>query len=69
VNEWASADQAHGASSDPGPLVASPSFAGDTSPPPLPPAGWYAEPTGGSSQRYWDGQRWTEHTAPTPSSP
>ena len=25
-------------------------------------AGWYADPAGGSGARYWDGQRWTEHT-------
>jgi Superinfection immunity protein/Protein of unknown function (DUF2510) len=25
-------------------------------------AGWYPDVTGG--RRYWDGQRWTEHTAP-----
>jgi hypothetical protein len=69
VNELASAGQAHGASSEPGPLMAPASFVGDASPPPLPPAGWYPDPGGRSSQRYWDGQRWTEHTTPTPSSP
>ena len=26
------------------------------------PAGWYPQPNG--RQRYWDGQRWTEHFAP-----
>ena len=26
------------------------------------PAGWYPQPDG--QQRYWDGERWTEHTAP-----
>jgi TM2 domain-containing membrane protein YozV len=28
---------------------------------PSPPAGWYPHDGG---QRYWDGQAWTEHTAP-----
>lgn len=28
-----------------------------------PPAGWYPDPSG-VGQRYWDGWRWTEHTAP-----
>jgi hypothetical protein len=27
-----------------------------------PAPGWYADPTGGSRLRYWDGQSWTEHT-------
>jgi uncharacterized membrane protein len=26
--------------------------------PTTPPAGWYADPQGGSGQRYWDGQAW-----------
>lgn len=29
-----------------------------------PPAGWYPDPQDASSQRYWDGTTWTEHTAP-----
>ena len=29
--------------------------------PTSPPAGWYADPDGGSGQRWWDGRRWTEH--------
>jgi hypothetical protein len=65
VNEWASAGQSHAASSDASPVMAPTSFAGDTSPPPLPPAGWYPDPARGSSQRYWDGQRWTEQTTPS----
>ena len=28
-----------------------------------PAPGWYPD-NGGSGQRYWDGQKWTEHTAP-----
>ncbi len=31
----------------------------------LPPAGWYADPTGGEQLRYWSGSFWTEHTAGT----
>jgi hypothetical protein len=27
------------------------------------PAGWYADPTGRSEHRYWDGARWTEHVS------
>ena len=33
---------------------------------PLPPAGWYPDPTGKSSQMYWDGRGW--HT-PSPAIP
>ncbi len=33
-----------------------------SAPQPPPPAGWYPVQAGG--QRYWDGHRWTEHTAP-----
>jgi hypothetical protein len=29
--------------------------------PTSPPAGWYADPDGNPDQRWWDGQRWTEH--------
>jgi hypothetical protein len=32
-------------------------------PPSAPPAGWYPV-KGAGLQRYWDGQQWTEHTAP-----
>jgi hypothetical protein len=27
-----------------------------------PQPGWYADPSGQASWRWWDGQRWTEHT-------
>jgi Protein of unknown function (DUF2510) len=30
----------------------------------LTPAGWYVDPTQTTRQRYWDGTKWTEHTAP-----
>lgn len=28
---------------------------------PSTPAGWYADPTRPGTQRYWDGEKWTEH--------
>ena len=28
-----------------------------------PPPGWYADPSGTGQQRYWDGERWTEHVS------
>lgn len=31
--------------------------------PQRPPAGWYPDPQDQAAQRYWDGTRWTEHTA------
>jgi len=30
------------------------------------PPGWYADPVGGWDLRWWDGARWTEHTAVPP---
>lgn len=30
----------------------------------LPPAGWYPDPAGQASFRYWDGQRWTDGPPP-----
>lgn len=43
-----------------------PAPAAPTAPPPPPsiPAGWYPDPESAQLQRYWDGTRWTEHTAP-----
>lgn len=28
------------------------------------PAGWYPHPSMAATQRYWDGERWTDHIAP-----
>jgi len=36
---------------------------------PLPPAGWYPDPEGGSGTRYWDGSAWTSHVSPAPTTP
>lgn len=36
---------------------------------PLPPAGWYPDPEGGSGTRYWDGSAWTAHASPAPATP
>lgn len=33
---------------------------------PMPAPGWYPDPSGTNTQRYFDGQRWTEHLAPSP---
>lgn len=35
----------------------------------LPPAGWYEDPTDSSSQRWWDGDQWTEHRRPALAAP
>lgn len=29
-------------------------------------AGWYPHPKMPGTQRYWDGEKWTEHVAPMP---
>jgi hypothetical protein len=34
--------------------------------PPSMPARWYPDPEGAPCLRYWDGKRWTRHTAPLP---
>ncbi len=31
--------------------------------PSMPPANWYPDPSGNARLRYWDGARWTDHTA------
>lgn len=34
------------------------------------PAGWYPDPYMANTQRYWDGQRWSDQSAPaTPAAP
>jgi uncharacterized membrane protein len=35
-------------------------------PAPLPAAGWYQDPADRGAMRWWDGQRWTEHTSGPP---
>jgi streptogramin lyase len=38
---------------------------GGAPPPPFDvPAGWYPDPHGAQQYRYWDGEGWTDHTAP-----
>jgi hypothetical protein len=60
VNAWAAepATAVHLPSADSTAVSAAPG-----SPPPQPAAGWYPDPGGSGDQRYWDGQRWTEHIA------
>lgn len=31
---------------------------------PAPKAGWYLDPDGANTQRYWDGSTWTDQLAP-----
>lgn len=31
---------------------------------PKTPPGWYPHPSMAATQRYWDGQQWTDHIAP-----
>jgi DNA polymerase-3 subunit epsilon len=33
-------------------------------PAPVAPAGWYADPVGRFTYRYWTGQSWTQHASP-----
>lgn len=42
-------------------------LAGSSPSRPGPPAGWYEDPAGGPSLRWWDGYRWTGRTRPLPS--
>lgn len=37
--------------------------------PPRPDAGWYADPERPDRLRWWDGESWTEHTAPVEAGP
>lgn len=34
--------------------------------PPMPPPGWYADPSGEHGARWWDGARWTDHVRGDP---
>lgn len=47
-------------------LTRGPAEAAATPSPPDIPAGWHPDPGGQRLLRWWDGARWTEHTAPTP---
>ncbi len=55
----------HGGSAAPQPAPAA-STAQPPPPPPPPgiPAGWYPDADNDTLLRYWDGQTWTDHTAP-----
>jgi hypothetical protein len=66
VNEWASVSQpqAGSAQTNPGTTALSPSSRPAPAPP-LPPAGWFPDPSGTGAQRYWDGHQWTEHRSPS----
>ena len=46
------------------PAVAPQASAQPPAPQQLPPPGWHPDPGGAPVQRWWDGQRWTEHTTP-----
>jgi hypothetical protein len=35
----------------------------------VPPAGWYADPSGAPGHRWWDGQAWSAHFAPASPQP
>lgn len=41
----------------------------EPAPQPQPRADWYDDPNDTSQYRYWDGSRWTEHTAPKAGAP
>jgi ABC-type dipeptide/oligopeptide/nickel transport system permease component len=43
-------------------IVALLSKGANTAPRVVAPAGWYSDPHGQASMRWWDGQTWTEHT-------
>jgi uncharacterized RDD family membrane protein YckC len=61
------AAQQPAAAPEPAAPEAQPTGAQPTAPapsaPPLPPANWYPDPSGQARLRYWDGSRWTSHTA------
>ena len=50
-----------GAAPGPGPEAAAEDVPVREPRPAGPPPGWYADPSGADTRRYWDGQRWTEH--------
>lgn len=63
VSQWANVGQAQSVSSESNADPAgSPPYVQAS--PPQPPAGWFPDPSGTGTNRYWDGQRWTEHTSP-----
>lgn len=39
-------------------------YVGHTMTAPLPPPGWYPDPGGVNTQRYFDGTKWTDQLAP-----
>jgi hypothetical protein len=46
--------------------LVSPQGAGEVPTPPanVPDAGWFADPSGAPTWRYWDGAAWTDHVSP-----
>jgi hypothetical protein len=66
VNQWATVGQGQPgrpeSNADPIGLPPPPLQA---SPPPVPAAGWFPDPGGTDTNRYWDGEQWTEHTSPS----
>ena len=54
------------------PITHQPSGANSGEGPPAsysPPPGWYVNPDGSATIRYWDGSHWTSYTAPLPPPP
>jgi hypothetical protein len=64
VSQWTSDGHAGAGVSESAAGTALPPSAVPDSPPPLPPPGWFPDPSGPGTKRYWDGRQWTEHTAP-----
>ncbi|MGP8058182.1 MAG: DUF2510 domain-containing protein [Acidimicrobiales bacterium] len=63
VNQWAGGAGPAGLASDSVPLPSAQPAAAAASPAPQVPPGWFPDHAAGL-QRYWDGQQWTNHTAP-----
>jgi Protein of unknown function (DUF2510)/zinc-ribbon family len=65
VNQWAAVGRAPSGSpaSKADPAGSLPTYP-QNSPPPQAPPGWFPDPSGTDTNRYWDGQQWTGHTAP-----